>query len=229
MAATSRVPERLPRQPGARDDVDRHGERPALPRLGEHRLAVERRERGDRRRAPRPPASTSSLAHRPQRTPSVPCRSMERPPSVDALARSLAASGLPHPLLVDVARQAIADGAVADAAGPRRGPPPHAAHARSSTRPASCCTRTSGAPRSPTTRTPAPSPSSSTWPPASAARANAPSARCSPGSAAPRTPSSSTTARPRSCSCSPRSPPGGRCRSAAARASRSAAASASPR
>ena len=33
-----------------------------------------------------------------------------RPPSVDALARSLAASGLPHPLLVDVARAAIADG-----------------------------------------------------------------------------------------------------------------------
>lgn len=33
-----------------------------------------------------------------------------RPPSVDALARSLAASGLPHPVLVDVARAAIADG-----------------------------------------------------------------------------------------------------------------------
>jgi L-seryl-tRNA(Ser) seleniumtransferase len=36
--------------------------------------------------------------------------SAARPPSVDALARSLAASGLPHPILVDVARQAIADG-----------------------------------------------------------------------------------------------------------------------
>lgn len=34
----------------------------------------------------------------------------ERPPSVDALARSLADTGLPHPLLVDVARAAIADG-----------------------------------------------------------------------------------------------------------------------
>ncbi len=34
---------------------------------------------------------------------------MDRPPSVDALARSLARSGLPHPLLVDVARAAIAD------------------------------------------------------------------------------------------------------------------------
>jgi L-seryl-tRNA(Ser) seleniumtransferase len=43
---------------------------------------------------------------------------MERPPSVDALARSLAGSGLPHPILVDVARDAIADGAV-DAAGAR--------------------------------------------------------------------------------------------------------------
>jgi L-seryl-tRNA(Ser) seleniumtransferase len=43
---------------------------------------------------------------------------MERPPSVDTLARSLAGSGLPHPLLVDVARQAIADGAV-DAAPDR--------------------------------------------------------------------------------------------------------------
>ncbi len=31
-----------------------------------------------------------------------------RPPSVDALARSLADSGLPHPLLVDIARSAIA-------------------------------------------------------------------------------------------------------------------------
>ena len=42
-------------------------------------------------------------------------RGMERPPSVDALARSLAGSGLPQPLLVDVARQAIADGAVSEA------------------------------------------------------------------------------------------------------------------
>jgi L-seryl-tRNA(Ser) seleniumtransferase len=33
-----------------------------------------------------------------------------RPPSVDALARRLAPSGLPHPLLVDVAREAIAAG-----------------------------------------------------------------------------------------------------------------------
>ncbi len=33
-----------------------------------------------------------------------------RPPSVDALARSIAGSGLPHPILVEVARAAIADG-----------------------------------------------------------------------------------------------------------------------
>jgi len=37
---------------------------------------------------------------------------LERPPSVDALARSLASCGLPHPLLVDVARSAIAAGDV---------------------------------------------------------------------------------------------------------------------
>jgi L-seryl-tRNA(Ser) seleniumtransferase len=35
---------------------------------------------------------------------------MERPPSVDALARSLRTTGLPHPLLVDAARAAIAAG-----------------------------------------------------------------------------------------------------------------------
>ncbi len=34
----------------------------------------------------------------------------ERPPSVDALARSLSDTGLAHPLLVDVAREAIASG-----------------------------------------------------------------------------------------------------------------------
>jgi L-seryl-tRNA(Ser) seleniumtransferase len=36
----------------------------------------------------------------------------QRPPSVDALARSLVSSGLPHPLLVDVARAAIEAGDV---------------------------------------------------------------------------------------------------------------------
>jgi L-seryl-tRNA(Ser) seleniumtransferase len=39
-----------------------------------------------------------------------------RPPSVDRLARSLAASGLPHPILVDLARTAIASGTWHDAA-----------------------------------------------------------------------------------------------------------------
>jgi L-seryl-tRNA(Ser) seleniumtransferase len=34
----------------------------------------------------------------------------DRPPSVDTLARSLAGTGLPHPILVDIARAAIADG-----------------------------------------------------------------------------------------------------------------------
>ncbi len=40
----------------------------------------------------------------------------QRPPSVDVLARSLAATGLPHPILVDVARAAIDAGDVASAA-----------------------------------------------------------------------------------------------------------------
>jgi L-seryl-tRNA(Ser) seleniumtransferase len=40
----------------------------------------------------------------------------QRPPSVDALARSLAPSGLPHPILVDIARSAIEAGDVGSAA-----------------------------------------------------------------------------------------------------------------
>jgi L-seryl-tRNA(Ser) seleniumtransferase len=39
----------------------------------------------------------------------------QRPPSVDALARALAPVGLPHPILVDIARAAIAAGAPTDA------------------------------------------------------------------------------------------------------------------
>ena len=39
-------------------------------------------------------------------------RTSDRPPSVDVLARSIADSGLPHPLLVEIARAAIADGDV---------------------------------------------------------------------------------------------------------------------
>ncbi len=48
---------------------------------------------------------------------------LDRPPSVDALARSLADTGLPHPLLVDAARTAIAahPGDAAAAAGAARG------------------------------------------------------------------------------------------------------------
>lgn len=38
-----------------------------------------------------------------------------RPPSVDAVARSLADTGLPHPILVDIARTAIAEGDVGSA------------------------------------------------------------------------------------------------------------------
>jgi len=42
-------------------------------------------------------------------------RAVDRPPSVDKLARSIADVGLPHPLLVDAARSAIADGDPDDA------------------------------------------------------------------------------------------------------------------
>jgi len=45
----------------------------------------------------------------------------ERPPSVDALARSLAPSGLPHPILVDIARSAIEAGDVESAAARAEG------------------------------------------------------------------------------------------------------------
>ena len=48
----------------------------------------------------------------------------QRPPSVDVLARSLASSGLPHPLLVDIARRAIdaddVDGAMSRAEAYKR-------------------------------------------------------------------------------------------------------------
>ena len=40
----------------------------------------------------------------------------DRPPSVDTLARSLRSAGLPHPILVDIARESIAAGDVAGAA-----------------------------------------------------------------------------------------------------------------
>jgi L-seryl-tRNA(Ser) seleniumtransferase len=42
--------------------------------------------------------------------------SATRPPSVDALARSLVGSGLPHPILVEIARSTIADGGSFDQA-----------------------------------------------------------------------------------------------------------------
>ena len=67
----------------------------------------ERGEPSDPSRHPAAGAATTRLAP------------ADRPPSVDALARGLASSGLPHPLLVDVAREAIAAGDADSAAGPR--------------------------------------------------------------------------------------------------------------
>ncbi len=46
---------------------------------------------------------------------SAPTQEPQRPPSVDALARSLTRSGLPHPILVDIAREAIEAGDVESA------------------------------------------------------------------------------------------------------------------
>ena len=46
---------------------------------------------------------------------SAPTQEPQRPPSVDALARSLDPSGLPHPILVDIAREAIEAGDVESA------------------------------------------------------------------------------------------------------------------
>ena len=114
-----------------------------------------------------------------------PVSAASRPPSVDALARSLADTGLPHPILVDVARAAIAAGDHAAARGRAEALPAHAADARWSTPPGCCCTPTSAGLRWPTPNRRGPRPSSSTSPRASAARASGPSASCSPGCAAP--------------------------------------------
>src|SRR5438067_13439043 len=55
-----------------------------------------------------PGAPSVHHAIEPDRPAPLPYSSGVRPPSVDALARDLADVGLPHPLLVDAARAAIA-------------------------------------------------------------------------------------------------------------------------
>ncbi len=50
-------------------------------------------------------------------TPTTPVDPASRPPSVDVLARSMAPCGLPHPLLVDLARTLVAEGRWHDAQG----------------------------------------------------------------------------------------------------------------
>ena len=137
---------------------------------------------------------------------------MERPPSVDALARSLAGAGCRTRSLVDVARQAIADGAVDDAAGARRGAAPHAADAgRQRHRRAAAHQPRPGAARPP----PAGAGAVARARPGDRRARLAPAGRrpaASPGCAAPRRRSSSTTTPPPCCSCSPPSPPGATCR-----------------
>jgi len=153
---------------------------------------------------------------------------MERPPSVDALARSLAGSGLPHALLVDVARAAIADGAVADA--------PARADALRRTLLTPVVNATGVLLHTNLGRAPLAHHQS-----ARAQSLELDLTRGERGSrqravggllagcAVPRTPSWSTTTRLRCCSSSPPSPGVAPSRSVGARASRSAAASASRR
>src|SRR5438067_2797350 len=57
-----------------------------------------------------PGAPSVHHAIEPDRPAPLPYSSGVRPPSVDALARELADVGLPHPLLVDAAREAVAAG-----------------------------------------------------------------------------------------------------------------------
>ena len=100
-------------------------------------------------------------------------------PAVGRRPRPLAGRvGLPHPLLVDVARAGDRRRRRRRGAGPGRGAAPDAAApGRQRHRRAAAHQPRTGAAR-PTTRTPGRSRSSSTWRPASAARASAPSARC---------------------------------------------------
>ena len=124
----------------------------------------------------------------------------DRPPSVDTLARSLRSSGLPHPICVDIAREAIEAGDVDERAGPRRGIPPNVADRRGQRhrRPAP------HQPRSGTARAHAagPGPDRRVRPVDRSARLS--SDRCRPTvrptHAAPRMQWSSTTTPPRCCS-----------------------------
>ena len=138
-------------------------------------------------------------------------RPMERPPSVDALARSLAGRAA-----APAARRRRPPGdrrrCRRRGAGTGRGAAPHAADAgRQRHRRAAAHQPRPGA-AGPPPGGPGRSRSSSTWRPASAARASAASARCSPGCAAPRRRWSSTTTPPPCCWCWLPSPPAATCR-----------------
>ena len=124
-----------------------------------------------------------------------------RPPSVDALARSLADTGLPHPLLVDAARAAIAAGD--PELGPRRAPTSSSAALLRPVINATGVLLHTNLGRAPA-RPPAaarlhePRARPRHRPAGLAARPRRP--RCWPGRAAPRRRSSSTTAPPPCCS-----------------------------
>ena len=100
-----------------------------------------------------PSAERAALAsRRGERRPAVRLRRRGAPAGPRRSTRwpaSLAGSGLPHPLLVDIAREAIAAGDVGSAAAPRRASCAAPCSSRSSTPPACCSTPTSAGRLSP--------------------------------------------------------------------------------
>ena len=126
-----------------------------------------------------------------------------RPPSVDALARSLAGTGLPHPILVDIARGGDRCRRRRVGSGACNHVPSHAADARGERHRRVAAHQSGHEHRCSTIRTLSPRPSSSTSQPVPEDHVSERSASCSRGSAVQSPRSSSTTTPPQSCSYSP--------------------------
>jgi hypothetical protein len=135
----------------------------------------------------------------------------QRPPSVDAVARALVPSGLPHPICVDIARAAIADGDVESAMARAE------AFRRTLLTPVINATGVllhTNLGRAPLRHQQEATAFTVEFDLATGARGSRQprSASCWPGSAAPRPRWWSTTTPPPCCWCSPRSPRGATCR-----------------
>ena len=207
MAATRPRRKCVPRPPGAGDDVDRHGERPALPRLGEDRLAVLRRERRTGPRTARAPVDFALAHGRDVRRRYPAGRWSARRRSTPSPARWRRRGCPTRCSSTSPATRSPTARSRDGAAAARRGRSAAPCSRRSSTPPACCCTRTSAGPRSPTTRTPGRTrPSSSISRRATGHAATHVGHAARPALRRRRTRWSSTTAPPRCCSCSPRSP-----------------------